>query len=126
MPDLRRAAWALLLAVSLVTACSSGAKKQAAQLTGGNPDRGAARIPQYGCGACHTIPGIPGAHGLVGPSLAGLKTRMYIAGALPNEPLNLERWVQNPHSIQERTVMPNLGVTPQDAADIAAYLYSQK
>jgi cytochrome c len=94
--------------------------------TGGDDDRGVAAISRYGCGSCHTIPGIPGAHGLVGPSLAGLGSRMYIAGILPNAPDNLMRWVKDPKSINPKTVMPNLGVSAQDAADIGAYLYSLK
>jgi cytochrome c1 len=51
---------------------------------------------------------------------------MYIAGMLPNVPGNLVRWVRDPKSVNEKTAMPNLGVTTQDAADIGAYLYSLK
>ena len=41
----------------------------ATQITGGIPQRGALAIRQYGCGTCHTIPGIPGATGTQGPKL---------------------------------------------------------
>jgi cytochrome c len=95
-------------------------------MTGGDPDRGAIAISRYGCGSCHTIPGIAGAHGQVGPPLAGVVNRVYIAGSLTNQPLNLERWMEDPHSVNEHTVMPNLGVSTSDATDIAAYLYSLK
>jgi cytochrome c len=95
-------------------------------ITGGDPERGASSIYRYGCGSCHTIPGIPGAHGLVGPSLSGLGNRMYVAGILPNQPNNVVRWVHDPKSINEKTVMPNLGVTTSDATDITAFLYSLK
>jgi cytochrome c len=87
-------------------------------------DRGALAISHYGCGSCHTIAGIAGAHGLVGPSLAGIRARVYIAGSLDNNGSSLERWIENPHAVNEHTAMPNLGVTPQDAADISEYLYS--
>lgn len=49
---------------------------------------------------------------------------MYVAGVLQNTPGNLTRWIQNPKAVDDKTVMPNLGVTPEDATDIAAYLYS--
>jgi cytochrome c len=98
----------------------------AAMATGGDWDRGSSSISRYGCGSCHTIPGIAGAHGLVGPPLTGFGNRVYIAGMLQNQPANLVRWVQDPRSVNEKTVMPQLGVTPQDAIDIAAYLYSLK
>ena len=35
----------------------------------GDPERGAVYIEQIGCGSCHTIPGIDGAQGVVGPPL---------------------------------------------------------
>jgi cytochrome c len=88
------------------------------------PDRGALAITSYGCGSCHTIAGIAGAHGLVGPSLTGIRARVYIAGSLDNNPSNLERWIEDPQAVKKHTAMPNLGVTPQDAGDITQYLYS--
>lgn len=93
-------------------------------LTGGDPARGSSAISRYGCGSCHTIPGIAGAHGLVGPSLEGLRSRVYIAGTLANNAENVERWIENPRLIDEHTVMPELGVSGPDATDIAAFLYS--
>jgi cytochrome c1 len=47
-----------------------------------------------------------------------------VGGSLPNQPVNLVHWIRDPHSVNEKTVMPNLGVSVQDATDIAAYLYS--
>lgn len=81
-------------------------------------------IQYYGCGSCHIIPGISGAAGLVGPPLSGIASRMYIAGVLQNTPQNMTRWIENPKSVDEKTVMPNLGVTQTDSADIASYLYT--
>lgn len=99
---------------------------QARFLTGGDARRGATLIRSYGCGACHTIPGIPGATTTVGPSLKGLKGRMYIAGVLANEPGNLVEWIHDPPAISPKTAMPRLGVTRADARDIATYLYSAR
>ncbi len=81
-------------------------------------------VRQYGCETCHTIPGIRGARGLVGPSLDRIGARVYLAGALANTPENLIRWIRDPHGIDAHTAMPNLGVGEQDARDIAAYLYT--
>ena len=96
----------------------------AAHLTHGNPEAGRDRIQHYGCRACHTIPGIPGAEALVGPPLIHWSKRVYIAGELPNTPENLMKWLQHPPQIEPKTAMPDMGITEQDSRDIAAYLYS--
>ena len=82
-------------------------------------------IASYGCGACHTIPGVPGADAAVGPPLDHFYQRSYIAGLLPNTEANLVQWIQDPQRIQPGNAMPNLGVSASDAAAIAAYLYHQ-
>jgi cytochrome c1 len=91
---------------------------------GGDPGRGEVAIRSYGCGACHVIPGIRGARGMVGPPLTGFAQRIYIAGEVTNTPEHLVTWIQVPQSIEPGTAMPNLGVTEQQARDIAAYLYT--
>jgi len=103
-----------------------GASQNLADLAGGDPRRGAEAIRSYGCGSCHTIPGIRGANGQVGPPLTGIARRAYVGGVITNTPENLVRWIQNPPSIDAKTAMPNLGVTYQDAVDIAGYLYTRK
>jgi cytochrome c2 len=95
-----------------------------AQMVGGNPARGPELIRSYGCGTCHTVAGVTGAKGLVGPPLAGIAQRAYIAGVLPNAPENMVRWIENPKAVDPLTAMPVLGVSPADARDIAAYLYT--
>ncbi len=92
--------------------------------TGGNARQGRALIAAYGCGSCHTIPGVPNAHGLVGPPLYFWSRRTYIAGEIPNTPANLVRWIHSPSSVEPNTAMPNLGVSDQDARNMAAYLYT--
>jgi cytochrome c1 len=59
----------------------------------------------------------------VGPSLHGFASRPYIAGTLPNRPLELIAWIRDPQSVHPDTIMPGLGVTATDARDIAAHLY---
>ena len=111
------------LGVSLALAgCKSGSPNPRAGV--GNPRQGKQLIVHYGCAACHVIPGIRNARGLVGPPLYDFADRTMIAGELPNTPVNLIRWIENPPGIEPKTAMPDLGVTPPQASDIAAYLYT--
>ena len=118
----RTAAILLLAAFSL--ACGREEHAIAAQLTGGDPDRGKKAIRQYGCYTCHTIPGIANANAVVGPPLDRMGVRVYIAGRLPNTPENMIRWIIDPRGVEAHTAMPDTGVTPADARDITAYLYT--
>jgi cytochrome c len=122
---MRRSGWTLSVCLVLGTlaACSNG-RREAAQLTGGDPDRGVGLIGRYGCAACHTIPGIRGANAAVGPPLTRVASRMYLAGQLQNTPANMVRWIQHPREVEHGTAMPDMGVTDSDARDIAAYLYT--
>ncbi len=81
-------------------------------------------MQQYLCATCHVIPGVVGAGEHVGPSLAGIADRRYIAGVLPNTPANMLRWLRHPTQVDPLSAMPDLGVTDQDARDIAAFLYT--
>jgi putative membrane protein len=117
----------LLCTAFLLSSCSNGKAERIGQVTtGGDPRQGAAAIARYGCGSCHTIAGVSGAVGLVGPPLSGVGSRLYLAGVLQNTPENMMRWIRNPKAIDEKTLMPKLGVTEKDAADIGAYLYTLK
>jgi cytochrome c1 len=81
-------------------------------------------MAQKGCGACHTIPGVAGATGNIGPGLAGVATRATIAGgAVPNNgPADLQRWILDPPTVKPGTQMPKLGLTEQEAQQMVAYL----
>jgi cytochrome c2 len=92
-------------------------------LSAGDPDRGRTVIAASGCGACHTIPGVPGARGRVASSLQGIATRNIIGGVVANTPHNLARWVENPRALNAATAMPNVGLSRQQALDVATYLY---
>ncbi|HSI34167.1 MAG: cytochrome c family protein [Phycisphaerae bacterium] len=98
----------------------------AARVTGGDPDRGAATIAAVGCGACHTIPGIDDAAGLVGPPLTHVAGRHYLAGVVRNTPDNLIAWLKDPPAVDPKTAMSNLRLTDPQARDVAAYLYTLK
>ncbi len=112
------------LALLFLLGCRPTAADHAAQLTGGSAERGRADIATFGCGGCHVIPGISGAHGTVGPPLAGIALRSYIAGVLPNNPANMLRWLEDPPAVDSLTAMPALGLTDPTARDVAAYLYT--
>ena len=121
----RSAHWVAALLLAVVSgACASKVRQEAAELTGGDPDRGVTAIGRYGCAACHTIPGITRADGEVGPPLDRIAGRYYLAGHLQNTPANMVRWIQHPQQVEKGTAMPEMGVTDSDARDIAAYLYT--
>jgi cytochrome c len=117
-------AWALLLAALAAGACRDPdlPRQEARAQTGGDPERGRRLVSTYGCGACHVVPGVPGASGTVGPPLEGTAGRSYLAGRLANTPDNLKRWIEHPRQVDSKTAMPELGVSEQDARDLAAYL----
>ncbi len=78
---------------------------------------------QHGCVACHAIPGIRQARGVVGPPLHGLADRSFIAGRLPNEPA-----FSSPSSRMRRRSCPKRHAAPRlseaQARDVAAFLYT--
>lgn len=90
-----------------------------------DPERGPELFQSYGCVGCHEIPGVPGADGKVGPPLNRLHEQSYIAGVLTNTPQHLIEWIRRPQEIDPYTAMPSLGVRPEHARDMAAYLYQQ-
>ncbi len=105
--------------------CVGGKKTEGYTIhTGGDPQRGAQVISQFRCGACHIIPGIRNANGLVGPPLNLFGRRTFVGGEVPNTPDNLVRWILSPKSIEPGTAMPELGLNEQQARDAAAYLYT--
>lgn len=117
------------LAAGLLGGCENMDAERAPEavlIAGGDPEVGRAAMQRYGCGSCHTVPGIRGADALVGPPLAGIANRMYIAGVLTNDPSNMMRWIQDPPAVDSLTAMPKLGVTESEARHIAAYLYTLK
>jgi cytochrome c2 len=124
---LRRLALPAILVALLIAGCGKAEReRKAIAATGGDPQAGSSAISRYGCGSCHTIPGIIGANALVGPPLAGLRLRTYIAGDLQNNSDNLMHWVRHPLSVHPNSAMPELGVSADDARNIAALLYSLK
>ncbi len=92
-------------------------------------------IFQGTCSACHTVRGIPGVGGMVGPDLTHLGSRTSFGGStfeLTAE--NLARWIDNPNAMKPITgangnpgpSMPDYGLTRSQIDAIVAYLMSLK
>jgi cytochrome c1 len=109
-----------LAALAGLGGCHQGAPSRAL----GDPDRGAVLVDAEACGSCHVIPGRAVGKGVAGPPLSGFASRTIIAGLLPNRPAELVLWLQRPQAVAPGNGMPDVGLTPQQARDIAAYLYT--
>ena len=132
---MRSAAWTALAAGTVALAIGVGVvantisdrqrlQAHANAMTGGDAEAGRAALSRRPCGGCHQIPGVTGAQGKAAPSLDGFAGRAYIDGRLPNSPQNLIPWIVDPHAIDPENAMPTMGVTPSEARDMAAYLYT--
>jgi len=117
-------AFAAALLCAACSACRDHGAGTSQPVAGGDAERGRRALAAYGCGGCHTIPGVPGARARVGPPLTDFADRAYVAGRLPNQPAELVRWIRDPQGVSPGTAMPNLGVGEAAARDIAAYLYT--
>lgn len=131
MKDRRAGTWRRVVVLSTACgwlaafgACKPDLSTKAAMVTGGDPERGKEEIRAHGCGACHSIPGVPGAHALVGPPLDHMASRAYVAGTLPNSPDNMREWIMHPQRVKPKNAMPDVGLTEASARDITAFLYT--
>jgi cytochrome c2 len=113
---------ALLLFPILLWACGEAEPPA----LGGDPQNGKLLLRQFACGSCHEIPGVAAARGKVGPPLAGVATRVYLAGVLPNTPEQMAAFIRAPHKADPKTAMPDMGVSEAHARDMVAYLYTLK
>ena len=80
----------------------------------GDARRGRVLLARYGCTACHDAN--------VAPVFDRMAARSYIAGEIPNIPIEMQRWIEHPELVKRGTAMPDVGVTERDARDITAYL----
>jgi len=119
MPRTRPALRAVLVLAAVLswTATAAGQPRDTVE-------RGRELLVQFRCGSCHTIPGVPGSRGQVAPPLTAWGQRSYIAGRLPNRPEVLTRWIVAPQALVPGTLMPAMGVSPDQAQAMAAYLFS--
>lgn len=89
---------------------------------------GAQTIAGKPCTGCHTIPGVPGATGQVGPNLGGVASRPKIAGgAVPNNgPDDLKKWISDPAASKPGTAMPKVPLTDDELNNVVAFLETLK
>jgi cytochrome c len=121
----RRGALGLAVALTVFAVGCQRRDVEAARLSGGgDPGRGKQALVKYGCATCHTIPGVPGASGTVGPSLEKVAVRSYLGGKLPNKPENLAKWIRHPQQAVPGNAMPDSPLGDDDVHDILAYLYT--
>jgi cytochrome c2 len=93
--------------------------------TPGNPQTGRALFTDKGCTTCHQLATVPAKPALVGPTLTNMALRPTIAGEqIQNTPENMVKWIMNPPAMKPGTAMPVLGLTEQEAQDLAAFLYA--
>ena len=112
------------LAGAMLLALAGCDKAKVENAFGGDVERGSGLIAQQGCGTCHSVPGVYGARGRVGPPLNHIATQTILAGTLPNTPANMLTWIKTPQAVRPGDIMPNMGLNDHDARDIAAYLYT--
>ncbi|HEX3273227.1 MAG TPA: cytochrome c oxidase subunit II [Gemmatimonadales bacterium] len=76
-----------------------------------------------GCVGCHSLQAANAPKGMIGPNLANVGARSYIgAGSFKNTDENLARWIENPQAMKTGVLMPNLGVKPDEAKSLVAFL----
>ena len=61
--------WIMIAALATSGCGSRPEPPESLRIAGADTGRGHRAMLRYGCGACHRIPGVPGARGLAGPPL---------------------------------------------------------
>ncbi len=102
-----------VLLLAAVPGCEPDAADERAQLL----------MRDYGCTACHVVPGTSGPHGATGPPLVEMAEQSYVAGVAPNTLEALAAFIVDPQATDPRSAMPQLGVSREEALAMARYLY---
>lgn len=113
----------MFVVVMLLAACGRASAPSSLHIPGADPERGRRLVVDYGCHTCHSIEGIPPTPGAVGPPLENFGRQSLIGGTLPNVPRHLVPWLLDPAAFDPRTGMPDVGLSEQEARDVAAFLY---
>lgn len=78
-----------------------------------------------GCVACHTVAGLEGAEGIIGPNLSHFGGRSTFAGSTFEINVeNLTRWLRNPPAMKPGSRMPSYNLTDEQIEALIAYLLS--
>ncbi len=90
-----------------------------------NVQAGAQAFASGACIGCHTIQGV--SQGKVGPNLTHFASRTLFAGAtLQNNSQNVQKWIHDPQAVKPEAKMPNLHLSDEEIANLAAYLETLK
>ncbi|HYF38157.1 MAG TPA: cytochrome c oxidase subunit II [Gemmatimonadales bacterium] len=116
---------------AVVRTASEGASLQQPGQQGGRQSAqyaaGEKLFTSKGCIACHSLQAVNAPKGMVGPNLANIGARSYIAaGTLKNTDANLARWIRDPQGIKKGVLMPNMGINEADAQALVAFLRAHK
>jgi len=91
-----------------------------------NAHDGKLEFERQACINCHTVAGTV-ANGRYGPDLTHLMSRDTLAaGAMPNTPENLKKWIEDPSIFKPGSLMPAMRLTERQDAQITAYLLTLK
>jgi cytochrome c1 len=120
---MRRALALAFVAGVLIAGCARPGEPVPA-VAGGRAEAGRNALASHPCVNCHVIPGVPGSRGVVGPPLSSWAGRAYVGGRLTNTPENVVRWIRAAPAFDPEVAMPEMGVSEQDARDMAAYLFT--
>ena len=112
------------LTLTLATLTGCAAMSGCSSSVGQDKTEAAKTLIANNCGACHSVPGIPGAQGRIGPPLAGIANRQIIAGHFANTPDNMGSWIEHPQRLLPGDAMPEMGLSHEQAQTIASYLYT--
>ena len=103
-------------------AADSASAAPAAPRTRPTPPARSCSWPRAASG-CHSLDAVDAPKGMIGPNLANVGARSYIgAGSFKNTDETLARWIQNPQAMKQGVLMPNLGVKPDEAKSLVAFL----
>lgn len=98
--------------------------------TAGNPDNGRQLLASQGCIACHTIRGVEGAVGAIGPDLTGVASRAGQRVSGQSAEQYLGQSIRDPDAFTvegfQRGVMPKLPLNDQQINDVVAFLMTLK
>jgi cytochrome c2 len=109
----------------------SGATDMSPQPLLGDPERGKQLAPRKGCFLCHEFTGAARSEGAPAGGLPVAPEALARGvGGAPDLRLARERvrrdtivdWIKNPHSVRQDATMPVLGLSSEEAADLAAYV----
>jgi cytochrome c2 len=90
----------------------------------GDANAGKEVFTTKGCTGCHTIEGVQGAVGTVGPNLTHIAGQAY--DSFPNDAAFLKQWINDPHTAKPGTAMPKLGLSDEELNNVVTFLETLK